>query len=315
MTEENQTEDTAPQEESGTHTPDKTPVEEKTAESEDKAAEETPVLTESEPQSDTSAKPKEKTAAKPKAKDSDDPKVEKSERPEAKKKEEVGEKESDEPKAIESDKPKAKTQDEPKEEAAAKPKAAEEPKEEAADKPKAKSQDKPKAEESEKPAAKKKEEVGEKDSVKEKEDDKPKPEQETAADLLKAEVGDLKIRKAKRSKNIVSGIVHILATFNNTMVTFTDKQGNVISWSSSGKCNFRGSRKSTAYAAQIVTQDAGRTAMSHGLKEVEVRVKGPGMGRDSAVRALQTLGLIVTAIVDVTPVPHNGCRPPKRRRV
>jgi len=301
MTEENQTEDTAPQEESGTHTPDKTPVEEKTAESEDKAAEETPVLTESEPQSDTSDKPKAKTAAKPKAKDSDDPKVEKSEKPEAKKKEEVGEKESDEPKAIESDKPKGK--------------AAEEPKEEAADKPKAKSQDKPKAEESEKPAAKKKEEVGEKDSVKEKEDDKPKPEQETAADLLKAEVGDLKIRKAKRSKNIVSGIVHILATFNNTMVTFTDKQGNVISWSSSGKCNFRGSRKSTAYAAQIVTQDAGRTAMSHGLKEVEVRVKGPGMGRDSAVRALQTLGLIVTAIVDVTPVPHNGCRPPKRRRV
>jgi len=98
-------------------------------------------------------------------------------------------------------------------------------------------------------------------------------------------------------------------------VTFSDPKGNVISWSSSGKCNFRGSRKSTAYAAQVVTQDAGRAAMSHGMKEVIVKVKGPGMGRDSAVRTLQSLGFIVTSIVDVTPVPHNGCRPPKRRRV
>lgn len=142
-----------------------------------------------------------------------------------------------------------------------------------------------------------------------------KKEQPTAADLLKADLGDVKVRRAKGSKNITAGMVHILATFNNTKVTFTDRQGNVISWSSAGKMNFRGSRKSTAYAAQVVTQDAGRTAMSHGLKEVEVHVRGPGMGRDSAIRALQALGLIVTSIVDATPVPHNGCRPPKRRRV
>nr|WP_246455790.1 30S ribosomal protein S11 [Ruficoccus amylovorans] len=128
-------------------------------------------------------------------------------------------------------------------------------------------------------------------------------------------LGDIKIRKAKGSKNIHSGVCHILATFNNTKVTFSDGAGNVISWSSSGKCNFRGSRKSTAYAAQVVTQDAGRVAMSHGLKEVTVKVKGPGMGRDSAIRALQSLGLNVLTIVDVTPIPHNGCRAPKRRRV
>jgi len=145
-------------------------------------------------------------------------------------------------------------------------------------------------------------------------DDKPKA-APTAADLLKDDLGDIKIRRAKGSKNIISGLVHILATFNNTKVTFSDAQGNVISWSSAGKCNFRGSRKSTAYAAQVVTQDAGRKAMSHGLKEVAVRLKGPGMGRDSAVRALQALGLTVTSIIDVTPIPHNGCRPPKRRRV
>ena len=141
-----------------------------------------------------------------------------------------------------------------------------------------------------------------------------KPGQPTAADLLKSEV-DLTVRKAKGSKNVTSGIVTILATFNNTKVSFCDKNGNVISWSSAGKMNFRGSRKSTAYAAQVVTQDAGKVALSHGMKEVEVRVKGPGMGRDSAIRAVQSLGMIVTAIVDVTPVPHNGCRPKKRRRV
>ncbi|MFP4165866.1 MAG: 30S ribosomal protein S11 [Opitutales bacterium] len=143
----------------------------------------------------------------------------------------------------------------------------------------------------------------------------PEKKTETAEDLLKGDLGTAKIRRAKGSKNITSGIVSVLATFNNTKVTFCDPQGNVISWSSAGKCNFRGSRKSTAYAAQIVTQDAGRTAMSHGMKEVVVKLKGPGMGRDSAVRALQSLGMIVTEIVDVTPVPHNGCRPPKRRRV
>ncbi len=137
----------------------------------------------------------------------------------------------------------------------------------------------------------------------------------TAADLLKADVGAVKVRKAKGSKNITSGIAHVLATFNNTKVTISDQKGNIISWSSAGKMNFRGSRKSTAYAAQIVTQDAAKAAMAHGLKEVVVHVKGPGMGRDSAVRALQAVGLDVTSIVDTTPVPHNGCRPPKRRRV
>lgn len=137
----------------------------------------------------------------------------------------------------------------------------------------------------------------------------------TAEDLLKSDLDGVKIRRAKGSKNITSGIVNVLATFNNTKVTFCDVRGNVISWSSAGKCNFRGSRKSTAYAAQVVTQDAGRVAMSHGMKEVIVKLNGPGMGRDSAVRALQSLGMIVTEIVDVTPVPHNGCRAPKRRRV
>ena len=135
------------------------------------------------------------------------------------------------------------------------------------------------------------------------------------ADLLKDELAGAKIRRAKGSKNIISGVVHVVATFNNTKVTVTDTKGNVISWSSAGKCNFRGSRKSTAYAAQVVTQDAARAAMAHGLKEVRVHLKGPGLGRDSAVRALQALGVIVLAIVDKTPVPHNGCRPPKRRRV
>ena len=123
-----------------------------------------------------------------------------------------------------------------------------------------------------------------------------------------------RIRRRER-KNVAVGIAHVAATFNNCIITITDMQGNVISWSSSGKCNFRGSRKSTAYAAQIVTQDAGKVAMSHGMKEVLVKVKGPGMGRDSAIRALQSLGFNVSAIIDVTPVPHNGCRPPKRRRV
>jgi len=139
--------------------------------------------------------------------------------------------------------------------------------------------------------------------------------EETAADLLGANIEQVKIRKAKGSKNITSGICYVVATFNNTKVSFTDMKGNVISWSSSGKCNFRGSRKSTAYAAQVVTQDAGKVAMSHGMKEVLVKVKGPGMGCDSAIRALQSLGFSVSSILDVTPVPHNGCRAPKRRRV
>ena len=124
-----------------------------------------------------------------------------------------------------------------------------------------------------------------------------------------------KIVKAKGSKNVMVGIAHIFSTFNNTSVTITDLNGNTIGWSSAGKVGFKGSRKSTAYAAQMAAQDACRQAMGHGLKEVEVRVKGPGAGRESAVRALQAIGLEVTVIRDVTPVPHNGCRPPKQRRV
>ena len=129
------------------------------------------------------------------------------------------------------------------------------------------------------------------------------------------EVEKPKIVKAKGSKNVHSGIAHVLATFNNTIVTITDMKGNVIGWSSAGKVGFKGSRKSTAYAAQMVAQDASRQAMGHGLKEVEVLVRGPGAGRESAVRALQAIGLYLTLIRDVTPVPHNGCRPPKQRRV
>jgi small subunit ribosomal protein S11 len=125
----------------------------------------------------------------------------------------------------------------------------------------------------------------------------------------------LKIVKAKGSKNVVHGIAHVQASFNNTIVSITDQKGAVIGWSSAGKCGFKGSRKSTAYAAQMVAQDACRQAMSHGLREVEVRVKGPGAGRESAVRAMQAVGLEITVIRDVTPVPHNGCRPPKQRRV
>lgn len=124
-----------------------------------------------------------------------------------------------------------------------------------------------------------------------------------------------KIVRAKGSKNIHAGVAHVLSTFNNTIVTITDLNGNVIGWSSAGKVGFKGSRKSTAYAAQMVAQDASRQAMGHGLKEVEVLVKGPGAGRESAVRALQAIGLDLTVIRDVTPVPHNGCRPPKQRRV
>ena len=129
------------------------------------------------------------------------------------------------------------------------------------------------------------------------------------------EVEKPKIVRAKGAKNIVVGVAHIFSTFNNTSVTITDLNGNVIGWSSAGKVGFKGSRKSTAYAAQMAAQDASRQAMGHGLKEVEVRVKGPGAGRESAVRALQAIGLEVTVIRDVTPVPHNGCRPPKQRRV
>ena len=125
----------------------------------------------------------------------------------------------------------------------------------------------------------------------------------------------IKVVKAKGSKNILQGIAHVQASFNNTIVSITDLRGAVLGWSSAGKMGFKGSRKSTAYAAQMVAQDACRQAMGHGLKEVEVRVKGPGAGRESAVRAMQAIGLEISLIKDVTPVPHNGCRPPKQRRV
>ncbi len=139
--------------------------------------------------------------------------------------------------------------------------------------------------------------------------------QPTAEDLLKEELGAIKVRKAKGSKNVTSGVANVLASFNNTIVSITDQKGAVIAWSSAGKCNFRGSRKSTAYAAQVVAQDAARNAMAHGLKDIVIRVSGPGLGRDSAIRALQAIGLEIVSIVDVTPIPHNGCRPRKRRRV
>jgi small subunit ribosomal protein S11 len=137
----------------------------------------------------------------------------------------------------------------------------------------------------------------------------------TAAELLADDLAGKKIVKAKGAKNIISGVANILATFNNTLVSITDMQGHVIGWSSAGRVGFKGSRKSTAYAAQQVAQDAARQAMSHGMKEIEVRVKGPGSGLESAIRALQAIGLEITTIKDVTPIPHNGCRPRKKRRV
>ena len=121
--------------------------------------------------------------------------------------------------------------------------------------------------------------------------------------------------KRRERKNITSGVVHVNASFNNTMISITDAQGNVISWSSAGMMGFKGSRKSTPYAAQVAAEDAGKKAAEHGMNIVEVEVKGPGSGRESALRALQSIGFTITSIRDVTPIPHNGCRPPKRRRV
>ena len=123
-----------------------------------------------------------------------------------------------------------------------------------------------------------------------------------------------RVRRRER-KNITSGVAHVYASFNNTKITITDAQGNTISWSSSGSQGFKGSRKSTPYAAQIAAEDAGRKAQEHGMKTLEIRVKGPGSGRESALRALQAVGFSITSIRDVTPIPHNGCRPRKRRRV
>jgi small subunit ribosomal protein S11 len=149
-----------------------------------------------------------------------------------------------------------------------------------------------------------------------KEKEKPRTAEDIFLELEGAEGAETpKVVKAKGSKNISVGIVHVSASFNNTIVTVADPKGDVIGWSSAGKMGFRGSRKSTAYASQLVAQDACRQAMSHGLKQAEVRVKGPGAGRESAVRAVQGLGIEVTSIKDVTPVPHNGCRPKKARRV
>ena len=144
---------------------------------------------------------------------------------------------------------------------------------------------------------------------------KPADQISTSLSLDPNDMEKPKIVKAKGSKNVFIGIAHISATFNNTIVSITDMNGAVIGWSSAGKCGFRGSKKSTAYVAQVVAQDASRQAMGHGLKEVSVRVKGPGTGRESAIRALQAIGLEVTSITDVTPTPHNGCRPRKQRRV
>jgi len=223
--------------------------------------------------------------------------------------------------------------EEPKAEVTAGEPAAEEKSEPAAEEksePAAEEKSEPAAEEKSEPAAEEKSEStaapkadaptensSSQDSSKE-QDEKKK--ERTAADVLleldgpEAD-GKQKVLKSKSSKNVHSGIVHILATFNNTVVTISDQRGNVIGWSTSGKMGFRGSRKSTAYAAQVVSQDACKQAMAHGLKEAEVRVKGPGSGRESAVRAVQGIGIEVRGIRDVTPMPHNGCRPKKARRV
>ncbi len=138
----------------------------------------------------------------------------------------------------------------------------------------------------------------------------------TAASLLAADQAGLaKPKRIKGAKNIINAIAHVFSTYNNTVISITDPAGNVISWSSAGRIGFKGSKKSTAYAAQLVAQDAGRQAMAHGVKECEVHVKGAGSGRESAVRALQAIGIEISTIRDVTPIPHNGCRPRKKRRV
>ncbi len=131
--------------------------------------------------------------------------------------------------------------------------------------------------------------------------------------MAKASSASRARRKVK--KNVADGIAHVQATFNNTIVTITDRQGNALSWATSGGAGFKGSRKSTPFAAQVAAEMAGRTAMEYGIKNLEVRIKGPGPGRDSSVRALNALGIKITSISDITPIPHNGCRPPKRRRI
>jgi len=199
--------------------------------------------------------------------------------------------------------------------------AAEKPAPEVKEEAPAKAEKPAKEKKAEKPAKADKADAGEKVEGEKKAAEAPEEPAEghhsapTAADLLADNVEDVKVIKTKKSKNVTHGIVHIKATFNNTLVTITDMQGNPISWYSAGRAGFKGSRKSTSYAAQQVAQRAANEAKAHGLREVEVRVKGPGSGRESAIRALQAVGLEITTIKDVTPIPHNGCRPKKRRRV
>jgi small subunit ribosomal protein S11 len=210
-------------------------------------------------------------------------------------------------------KPKAKAKAEAKPKAEAKDETKSEPK--ANDEGEAKSETKPEAKDEAK-AKKKTKAKGKKDDSDSEQEEDASVAAPSAQELLTSDdPSPQKVIKAKKSKNVHSGIATILATFNNTHVSLTDKQGNLIAWSTAGKNGFRGSRKSTSYAAQKVAQDAARRAMAHGLKEIEVRVKGPGSGRESAIRALQAVGLEITSIRDVTPIPHNGCRPKKRRRV
>ena len=212
-------------------------------------------------------------------------------------------------------KAKAKPKDEAKPEAKAKLEAKDEVKPEAKAKPEDKDEPKPEAKDEAK-AKKKTKAKGKKDDSDSEQEEDTSVAAPSAQELLTSDdPSPQKVIKAKKSKNVHSGIATILATFNNTHVSLTDKQGNLIAWSTAGKNGFRGSRKSTSYAAQKVAQDAARRAMAHGLKEIEVRVKGPGSGRESAIRALQAVGLEITSIRDVTPIPHNGCRPKKRRRV
>jgi len=199
---------------------------------------------------------------------------------------------------------------------ATQPEAAETKPEAAAEAPAEESQAKTEAPAEAKPEEKKDAPKAEAKPEAKEEEDPSNVEAPSAQELLTSDdPAPTKVVKAKKSKNVHSGVATILATFNNTHVSLTDKQGNLIAWSTAGKTGFRGSRKSTSYAAQKVAQDAARRAMSHGLKEVEVRVKGPGSGRESAIRALQAVGLEISSIRDVTPIPHNGCRPKKRRRV
>jgi small subunit ribosomal protein S11 len=213
--------------------------------------------------------------------------------------------------------PDSKAKDEPKSKDEPDSKAKDEPKAKAKDEPKAKAKDEPKAKAKDEPKAKKKTKAkaNKDDSDSEQEEDTSVAAPSAKELLTSDDPSPQKVVKAKKSKNVHSGIATILATFNNTHVSLTDKQGNLIAWSTAGKNGFRGSRKSTSYAAQKVAQDAARRAMAHGLKEIEVRVKGPGSGRESAIRALQAVGLEITSIRDVTPIAHNGCRPKKRRRV